>query len=871
MPEVSVVVPTINEAGNIDDLLSRIVTLIDELPYGLEVIVVDDGSTDGTRERVLKWEEAHPVRLLARNGDRGVAKSVIAGARAARGDIVVVMDADLSHPPEVIPALVEPLLEGTHDMAIASRYVPGGSTPGWPFYRRVASFAATAVARIFVDVKDPMSGFFAVHRDRLCSLDPEATCFKVCMELLVAGGPSLRVAEVPITFKDRASGRSKINLVRMGWAYLCRLAALAGANVSAKSGFRFGVVGLLAMAVDLSVFSLLASMGLAIGQAHVLSFFSSTLFNFVCNARWSFAKERPHPTSLAGYVRFLLLALASLFLRGGVLATLNEAWGWPPLAAVMGGIFAAAAVNYVGNAFFIFPPDGERHEELRWRAISVIFLIYAVALRLSYMGVMELIPEEAYYWNYAQHLDIGYLDHPPMVAWVIALFTALFGHGEFAVRLGAMLSWAVMGAFLFAFARELYNRSVAFVALFFVAGLPFFFGVGMLMAPDAPLAACWAGTLYFLERALFGEKRSAWWGVGVCAGLGLLSKYTIVLLAPAALLFMAVDPASRRWLRRKEPYLAVALALAIFSPVILWNMEHEWASFTFQGPRRFAGLLQFYLPQFLGHLIAILSPTGLLAAFLAVFAAKNSRNRDRRHRFCAVIALVPVCTFFAFSLFREVELNWSGPAWLALVPLMAHQVVCGFTRSRAVALLRKAWVPTAVALFLLFGVTLHYATLGLPLLGYPQGAPVLGWSDLARQVEEIEDGLEATTGYEPLVLGMDKHRIASELAFYRTKLAGKDDKEGEGVAFTAGPNFFGKESLMYKYWFSEGKDLRAYAKVLLLVGKSPEDLSLDELIRDGWSVGEAKELTVRKDGTPVGHYYYAVARVPCVHSEGILK
>ena len=183
MPEVSVVVPTINEAGNIDDLLSRIVALIDELPYGLEVIVVDDGSTDGTRERVLKWGEAHPVRLLARNGDRGVAKSVIAGARAARGDIVVVMDADLSHPPEVIPALVEPLLEGTHDMAIASRYVPGGSTPGWPFYRCVASFAATAVARIFVDVKDPMSGFFAVHRDRLCSLDPEATCFKVCMEL----------------------------------------------------------------------------------------------------------------------------------------------------------------------------------------------------------------------------------------------------------------------------------------------------------------------------------------------------------------------------------------------------------------------------------------------------------------------------------------------------------------------------------------------------------------------------------------------------------------------------------------------------------------------------------------------------------------
>jgi len=570
-------------------------------------------------------------------------------------------------------------------------------------------------------------------------------------------------------------------------------------------------------------------------------------------------------------MRFLLLALASLFLRGGVLATLNEAWGWPPLAAVMGGIFAAAVVNYVGNAFFIFPPDGKRHEDLRWRAISVIFLIYAVVLRLSYMGVMELIPEEAYYWNYAQHLDIGYLDHPPMVAWIIALFTAVFGHTEFAVRFGAILSWGVMGWFIFALVRDLYGRNTAFVTLFFIASFPFFFGVGMFMAPDAPLAACWAGALYFLERALFGEKRSAWWGVGVCAGLGLLSKYTIALLAPATLLFMAVDPASRRWLRRKEPYLTVALALAIFSPVILWNTEHGWVSFVFQGPRRFASMFGFYLPQFLGHLIAILSPTGLLAAFLAVFAVKSSRNKDQRYRFCAIITLVPVCTFFTFSLFHEVELNWSGPAWLALVPLMAHQVMCGFTRSRAVVLLRRAWVPTVVIIFLLFGATLHYATLGLPLLGYPQGTPVLGWSDLARQVEEIEDGLEATTGCEPLVLGMDKHRIASELAFYRTKLLGKDDKEREGIIYTAGPNFFGKDSLMYKYWFPEGKGLRAYANVLLLVGKSPEDLSLDKLAKDGWRVEEVKELTVRKDGAPVGHYYYAVARVPCTHPEGVLK
>ena len=227
---ISLVIPTLNEADNVAPLLDRLARLDPALD---EIIFVDDGSTDGTRERIRSLAGSAPVHLIERDDPSfGLAGAVIEGARLATGDWLVVMDADLSHPPEKIGELLRPLLDGHADMAIGSRYIKGASTPGWPLWRKVLSRIAAALAYPLTGVHDSMCGFFAVPRKLLLELAPRATGFKIAFEALVHGGKNLRVVEIPIAFRDRNRGVSKM---RFSVAVLFALRWIAA---MAKSPFR---------------------------------------------------------------------------------------------------------------------------------------------------------------------------------------------------------------------------------------------------------------------------------------------------------------------------------------------------------------------------------------------------------------------------------------------------------------------------------------------------------------------------------------------------------------------------------------------------------------------------------------------------------
>jgi dolichol-phosphate mannosyltransferase len=206
---ISLIVPTLNEADNIEPLLERIALVRPALD---QIIFVDDGSTDGTQQRIRSLADPAGVELIERHAPSlGLAGAVIAGARKARGEWLVVMDADLSHPPEKIAELLEPLMEGRADIVIGSRYVKGGTTPGWPVWRKTMSRAAAALAYPLTGVHDSMCGFFAMPRKLLLELTPAATGFKIAFEVLVQGGRNLRVVEIPIAFRDRARGVSKMS------------------------------------------------------------------------------------------------------------------------------------------------------------------------------------------------------------------------------------------------------------------------------------------------------------------------------------------------------------------------------------------------------------------------------------------------------------------------------------------------------------------------------------------------------------------------------------------------------------------------------------------------------------------------------------
>jgi 4-amino-4-deoxy-L-arabinose transferase-like glycosyltransferase len=365
-----------------------------------------------------------------------------------------------------------------------------------------------------------------------------------------------------------------------------------------------------------------------------------------------------------------------------------------------------------------------------------------VALRLIAAAWTPLTFDEAYYWMWSKHLAGGYYDHPPGVAAVIALGTMIAGDTELGVRLVSILlalpmSWAVFRA-----ASILFDARVGATATVLL-NVTLMAAVGTLVVtPDAPLLVTSSFVLFFLAKVLQTERGGWWLAVGAAVGAALLSKYTALFLGPAILIWLVSVPNLRRWLVSPWPYLGGLVALALFSPVILWNADHHWVSFIKQIGR--AHIEDFY-PAFIAELIptqiAFATPLVWVLGVMGLYALFTPRSGKMASRTLINSMFWTIALYFAWhSLHARVEANWFAPVYPAFAIAAAvagHRMRWEARRQRVADFCLRWALPVGVVMF---GLLIVQANTGA-LTGYRRDATVrsvgVGWRELADGIEAV--------------------------------------------------------------------------------------------------------------------------------------
>ena len=221
---LSIVVPTYNERDRLTDLVHAIFAAYAAEDLAGELIIVDDNSPDGTGALADELARRHRITVLHRSGKLGLGTAVIEGFAAATAPIVGVIDADMSHPPGLLPRMFAAMQAASADLVVGSRYIPGGGTRNWGIGRRLMSRVACTMARGLTPIRDATSGLFLIRRELANGVRISAGGFKICLELLVRGRPASLV-EVPYVFEGRTAGESKMNL-QEALGYIAQLRAL---------------------------------------------------------------------------------------------------------------------------------------------------------------------------------------------------------------------------------------------------------------------------------------------------------------------------------------------------------------------------------------------------------------------------------------------------------------------------------------------------------------------------------------------------------------------------------------------------------------------------------------------------------------------
>lgn len=371
--QVSIIIPTYNESQNI---LSILKSLTDYIPKKIstQTIIIDDNSPDGTGKIVedyiknFKKITNNTIDIIHRTTKTGLSSAIFNGIQKATGETIIVMDADHSHPPQIIPKMIESLKKSHCDIVIASRYVKGGQIKDWTRSRKLISKIATKLAKSFLNVeqKDPMSGFFAFKKSILNNLKFDLIGYKILLEMLVKT-KDVKILEIPYTFTNRKIGQSKLDskiildYLKTVWK-LYRFGKAVKTDKQKSTSFlskaaRFYTVGASGLIVNLiSSFLLVTNIpDVWYIHANLVGIISSISSNFILNKIWTFEdKDFSKKKTTLQFFKFVIFSAFGALIQLGMVFYLTETQNMPYYLSLIFAVLTAAFGNFILNKKYTF-------------------------------------------------------------------------------------------------------------------------------------------------------------------------------------------------------------------------------------------------------------------------------------------------------------------------------------------------------------------------------------------------------------------------------------------------------------------------------------------------------------------------------------
>jgi len=352
--DLSIVIPTYNEKENIKILIQKIQIEFKDNSIKGEIIVVDDNSPDGTG-RILEdlKKKYNNFKIIHRKGKLGLSSAVLEGWGIAKGRVLGVMDADLSHPPDKIHELYNLIKNNQADFTIGSRYVKYGKIEGWDLKRKIMSRVATIFAKPFTNVKDPMTGFFMIKRECIKDREINPKGFKILLELILKADYK-KIREIPIKFTNRVKGKSKAGASEI-FLYLRNLIGYRRyIRRGIKEFFKFAFVGLIGTFINIIILYLLTEcFGIYYLFSAVISFIVAMTNNFVWNKIWTFG-EKINLNLKQKYLKFSLVSITALMINLFFLYVFTDIFGIYYIISQILAIGISLIINFFGNKFWTF-------------------------------------------------------------------------------------------------------------------------------------------------------------------------------------------------------------------------------------------------------------------------------------------------------------------------------------------------------------------------------------------------------------------------------------------------------------------------------------------------------------------------------------